>query len=496
MHTDGSRSATIQHHAGNGFTVRFSLAMVALAFALRWPTFVTRLFDPDEAAIGVQAMVVRSGGTLYRDIFDRKPPLPPLAYAASFALTDSHDVRPLRVLVTFALAAAAVLVGIDARRRHGTRAGWWAGVLMVFGAMALFPADAGAANYAHFALLPGTAAVLWSRRRGAGWAVAGGIALGLAVLCRQSWLLAVVPACWSAWRAGRWRSTVFMLAATVAVVLTTGVYAPFGGFWEWNVANSPGFVFAPAGLLVSTGRGAVSAAAFVGFHITAVGCLIVAWRRANPLRAAGRADRDLWLWLLFGLFAVAAGLRFFGHYWLQLLPPLVVLAAPVAAHAARRWRTWAIGGIIVPGALAFALLFVPGSFHHRPDPVDLANAIDARTSSTDRVFVWGSYPEVLLAAGRLPAGGLVHMDFVTGRSGGRNDPSATLADATPGALQILVSSLRAHPPALVLDTSTADGLGYERYPLGVAPQVAEFVAAGYTAVGVVDGVTIYAPNGP
>ena len=60
----------------------------------------TRLFDPDEAAIGVQAMVVRAGGTLYTDIFDRKPPLPPLLYAASFSLTDSTDIRLMRVLVT------------------------------------------------------------------------------------------------------------------------------------------------------------------------------------------------------------------------------------------------------------------------------------------------------------------------------------------------------------------------------------------------------------
>ena len=71
-----------------------------LAFVLRAPTFVTRLFDPDEAAIGVQAMVVRAGGTLYTDIYDRKPPLPPLLYAASFAVTDSTDIRPMRVLVT------------------------------------------------------------------------------------------------------------------------------------------------------------------------------------------------------------------------------------------------------------------------------------------------------------------------------------------------------------------------------------------------------------
>ncbi len=71
--------------------------VTALAVALRAPTFVSRLFDPDEAAIGVQGMVVRAGGTLYKDIYDRKPPLPPLLYAASFSLTDSTDVRPMRV---------------------------------------------------------------------------------------------------------------------------------------------------------------------------------------------------------------------------------------------------------------------------------------------------------------------------------------------------------------------------------------------------------------
>ena len=50
-----------------------------------------RLFDPDEAAIGVQGMVVRSGGTLYRDIFDRKPPLPPLALRG---LVRAHRLAP------------------------------------------------------------------------------------------------------------------------------------------------------------------------------------------------------------------------------------------------------------------------------------------------------------------------------------------------------------------------------------------------------------------
>ncbi len=96
-------------------------SLTMLAFALRAPTFVTRLFDPDEAAIGVQALVVRAGGTLYTDIYDRKPPLPPVLYAASFSLTNSTDVRLMRVVVTIVLAVSGVLVALECMRRWGPR---------------------------------------------------------------------------------------------------------------------------------------------------------------------------------------------------------------------------------------------------------------------------------------------------------------------------------------------------------------------------------------
>src|ERR1700704_6181334 len=104
--------------------------LTGLAFVLRAPTFVGRLFDPDEAAIGVQAMVVRAGGTLYTDIYDRKPPLPPLLYAASFSLTNSTDVRLMRLLVTITLAMSGILVALDCLRRWGPRHAWWGGTLM------------------------------------------------------------------------------------------------------------------------------------------------------------------------------------------------------------------------------------------------------------------------------------------------------------------------------------------------------------------------------
>src|SRR4026208_1213073 len=88
----------------NSFTLCAGLGTLSLL--LRSPTFVTRVCDPDEAAIGVQGMVVRAGGTLYTDIYDRKPPLPPLLYAASFSMTDSKDVRVIRAFATLILGRA------------------------------------------------------------------------------------------------------------------------------------------------------------------------------------------------------------------------------------------------------------------------------------------------------------------------------------------------------------------------------------------------------
>ena len=137
------------------------------------------------------------------------------------------------------------------------------------------------------------------------------------------------------------------------------------------------------------------------------------------------------------------------------------------------------------------MLFIPGSFHNRPDPALLASYVRSHTTTADRVFVWGSYPEVLLAANRMPAGALVHTDFVVGRSGGRDDPDKTLASAIPGALDIMMESLTEHPPQLILDTSTSPDLGYRRFPTTLLPDVDRFIHNGYQQVDIVDGVTIW-----
>lgn len=128
---------------------RRALGLLALSCViLRAPAlFSSRWFDPDEAAIALQGKVVAAGGQLYVDIADRKPPIPPLVYAAWFELTGSDDARGPRLLASLLLALAAVALTRELARTSGRAVGLWAGSLYVAGCFAFTPADGAAANF-------------------------------------------------------------------------------------------------------------------------------------------------------------------------------------------------------------------------------------------------------------------------------------------------------------------------------------------------------------
>lgn len=467
------------------------VGVVLLVAVVRLPSFTRQLFDPDEAAIAAQAISLRHGGTLYVDAIDRKPPLPPYLYSWMFHLTGNTDLRPIHVLAAFALVGAALVVACDARRRWGIAAGWWAAGLMVVGAVGFLPVNAQAANYAHFALFPGAVAVVACRRGTSPAALVGGVALGLAVLCRQTWAIGVIPGAVAVVLTGRRRDLALFAGALAATVAVVGLAMPFGAFWHWTFSSNGSFVLSGPALgptLTSLQR---NGSIFVEFHVLLV-CLLVAagWLRSRH-RPQWRVDVDLWLWLATACVAVTTGLRFFGHYWIQLIPPAVMLAAPVAARMQGRLRAVALAALVVPAVIAFALAFTPSSLRTLDNPQPFATYADSHSAPADPILVWGNFPEIYWAADRPPGGALVTSNFVTGLSGNRTPGPATLADATPGALVAFMSALRADPPTLVFDTSTADLNGYGDYPLATFPALASFVAGRYERATSIEGVTVY-----
>jgi hypothetical protein len=466
----------------------FTLIVVAGALVAHAPGLSRGLFDPDEAAIATMGMVVQRGGVLYRDVIDRKPPLAPLLYALSFIVTGSRHLEPLHVLAALELAGAALLVAYEVRRRAGTRASWWAAALMIAGAVALHPADAQAANYSHLALLPGCGAIVAARRGTARSAVLAGVLLGLAVLTRQTWIIGVAPAAVAAWLHGgrRISRAAALTAATALTVLSVAIIVPFGPFVHWTFSGNGSLLLGQVQHPVS--RGLQAFELFLFGHVAL--CVLVVCRRWK------REDLDLWLWLVAGLIAFVAGFRYFGHYWLQVLPPLCLLAAP-AINSCTNWTRVALAVLLLAPTIFFwqeAWTPIHGRSNIDVRAFALVAEVRKTTGPNDLVTVWGSFPEIYWLSGRAPGGALVISDFLVGRTAGRPDGPQRLNDATPGAAHDFLASLRAHPPKLFLDTSTGAVRKYQHYPTTLLPAVHTFLEQHYHPIALVDRVTVYQRN--
>jgi hypothetical protein len=334
-------------------------------------------------------------------------------------------------------------------------------------------------------VLPAVAAFVLGAR---GRVVAAAIALGVAGLCKQPYLLACAPLAWHVLRqpGGTMRRVGRLLtAAVVSAATVVAGLAPFGlhdalDWFSGRGDNYLGGSDAATVLIVS----AEQLAAFVGLTAGIVLLAAVAWRRRRP-------DADVLLWTASALAASAIGLRFILHYFDQVLPPLVALAAPALAVA--KGRTRVVAATLLAGAATWTMVtaIAPGLVHDLPDVDDVAAAVRERTIPGDRIFVWGQAPEIYWLSDRDPATRFPHVGFVTGVTPRRpgTDPYALAQRANTKAL---LDDLAAHPPALVVDAAIADVRGGDRYPLATSP-VAAFVQARYCETAVVDGIRLLSP---
>jgi 4-amino-4-deoxy-L-arabinose transferase-like glycosyltransferase len=465
------------------------LLFLALGAVLRAPTFSNRVFNADEAYLATQAQVLVDGGRLYVDTVDRKPPVVPYLYAATFELTGSGGLAPIRVLAVLAHALTALLLALEARRRLRWRyAAVFAGCAYLLAASAFLPADAQAANFEVFMLPIMTAAMLFGiRDRPA----AAGATLGVATLTKQTAAVVLLPLVYLAWRFRRGRAVV-ALAAAFAVPLVVAAVA-FGprAFTFWVFTGNGGYLDIRGVLGYTLALGARQTGWFLFGSAALVVLLPAAWRQR-------RVDRDLWLWLASGMVAVSLGLRFFPHYYLQLVPPLVLLAARGLDVLSGSRR---VAALIVVGALAVAATtyFVVPAFTQaetRDTRTALAVAayVDDHTSRDQRVLVWGQAPEVYWASGRRPATRFATTGFITGASGGRPPSRVGARYAVPGATDDFFSDLRRTPPVLIADMSTADQRHARYYPPARFPRFQRFLdRGGWHEVAVVDGVAILRP---
>jgi 4-amino-4-deoxy-L-arabinose transferase-like glycosyltransferase len=467
---------------------RLFLVLIALTVATRLPAFVVPVFNSDETFLATQAHVIQQGGQLYHDAIDRKPPIVPYLYAATFSFFDTTALWSVRIMAMLAVAITAFLLALEARRRYGGRAGWIAGLLCVGAMVAFMPQDGQAANFEVFMLPAMTASVLLARR---GRGFAAGAMVALATLAKQTGAATLLPVFYLIARR-RTRGGIAAVGAgfSIPLVLTAFAMGP-GQLIYWTVLGNGSYVGMKSFSTLVLTMVTVMTLLWVSCNLPIVWKLPAAWRDRRRVALDGLGDTDLWLWLLSAAVSVAVGLRFFGHYYIQLVPPVVLLSAGALARGARRWAN-----VTVAASLALAVAFTATGFFLRPGTPEpnyesVARYLSSVTGPDDPIFVWGSVPEIYWASDRRPATGFITSPFLTGNYAGRPPEESNAGADTQAAWDEFFKDFTAHPPKYFVDTSPAKVRGAQYYPIDKFPKLAKIVKRQYRYKVTIDDMVVY-----
>ncbi|HSB53821.1 MAG TPA: glycosyltransferase family 39 protein [Gemmatimonadales bacterium] len=463
-------------------TIRLPLGLFVFVILTRLPALLSPKALDDEQVYAVVAREMLHGGRPYLDAVERKPPLLFLLYEQILKLGD-HDWFALHlVAVLWTLATMAVLYLI-ARRLFDQTTGYWAAFLY-----ALFVAWA---DYRSLALngellmnLPAMAAVAvafaQSRSRWRPELLLSGALVALAFLLKQPAGI-VAPALGlylltPAYR--RERQLPAGYPVLHAGLLTIGFSTVFvlTGLWLWHDGILYQAVYwtvldhgVPRGPTTwPFWRGALLRGGF--FALSVLPLILATLESVHPGMRAKRIWRGLkaeYLGLLFllggSLIGVAAGGQFLYHYFLQLVPPLCLLAAPIFSEVWRQhlrpylalpsrpilgvWLGLLTGLFLVVDALGVATHDKPG---------EAAIYVRDHSNVSDRLFVWGQgdrFTGFYLDAERRPATRYIATYPLTGHIFGVWDPGVNTSHRiVAGAWDSLRVDFERHPPRFIINT--------------------------------------------
>ncbi len=328
------------------------LALVLLGVALFALPALSYPLGRDHGAFADVAQALLRGQTLYVGIWDQKPPLIYLLYAAVFSLFGANTAAIWSFDLGWTLLTCVALYLLGQQL-------YTAGA----GAVAAFAYGVSYYSYTYiylaqtdsFMILPLVVAIYCVVRgrgeQGWGWWLVAGVALAVAFWFKYTALFLLLPlgyellTCTLNWRQRGGKAIALVVGFIVACVPFI-VYLVVGGAWAEFVKtividqayDSYGF---NRGLLDALGQ---RVGGIIVFHIGlwALAMVALAQSLSQPSQSWREpvAHRLLWLWLLGAFIAMLLQHKFFPYHWLPMLAPLALLAAR-GAILALNWAGWA-----------------------------------------------------------------------------------------------------------------------------------------------------------
>jgi len=448
-----------------------ALGIILLTIVIRLPSLLHPRPIDSEAMYSVVANEIVDGGRPYADAVERKPPLLFWTYAAVFTVTGKFNWEALHMVALMwtlcAMAGLYVIGRLLFDRTTGLIAAFFYGVFQPFWSWKNLSFDA-----EMLMNLP----IIWA------WAIAfrrgssrfrpelfaAGALLGAAFLLKQPAAIAAVPLgiylLLPSYRASR--SLTRTNSIIQAAMLTAGFIATLGlvaiVLWKQDILHDA-FYWTIADHDVPHvfwHKGIVNTLTFLVACLPLVIGPVLACRDKDEVWAGNTAERTALLGLLAAsAIGAAAGARFYAHYYVQLIPPLALLAAP---YYGRLWSRvtrpthWFLQPTVIYAWLALTIIVF--SIRHwaglapQRVPSEAGEYLLTHCSPNDRVFVWGQSPEIYVDAQRRPACRYITTFPLTGYVFGGPIPGFdTRSRILPGAWTTLEQDFARHPPTYIVD---------------------------------------------
>ena len=497
--------------------------LVGAIVAIRAPSLAVPILNEDEALYAATAASMAEGAPPYRAGVESKPPGIFYLYEAGFAITGRYNMIGIHALTMLWVLGTALLVGAIAKRVR-PEAELPAALLYVAFTIVEEPAVMASQCELLYSLPLAAAAFLLikaitgteRRRAGEGLVralliVIAGVLCGLGTLIKPTAIsLPVAATGFLALR--RWlvggpdrvlvdlgRAALLWFGFALAWL---GAYAYFSSLGVWDDLIYWAFKWT-LGTYIPTGNGhSPWVARFLAGFCGWLGLASVLWVLAI-LGFKRRTKGDQIVWFLFAWTGCATALtflggRFFDHYFPAVIPPLAALGGLGYATLVRK-RLAILAAAVPVLACWLAVWNIHTVQHWFGEPIrhydGIADYIDAHSAPDDRVFVWGYFPPLYVAADRLAATRYTGCHYVTGYAAiglGRDLPPE-IEDklGVPDGFAILLRDLEHYRPVLLVDTAPADLHHWKRYPLSRYPILAQYVSDHYVREATVQDAVIY-----
>jgi 4-amino-4-deoxy-L-arabinose transferase-like glycosyltransferase len=505
--------------------------IVLFGFLLRSPYFFHVIQDFDEGCYAGIATVLMDGGYPYLHAVENKPPAIFYIYQLTFTLFGKYNMIAIHIVTFISTLLTGIILSFLAKKIGGAKSALFALLFYLSFTAALYPKMI-AANTEIFMALPYSlsALLLWyAVTKKKGWLYfSAGLVSGFSPLIKQVGGIQVIAV------------FVFLLLLPVLYGIKRSIPS-FLAFIQYSAGFClpiaiVAFVFHKLGILadwifwsitypnryISAGASSQSflsqiVAEFVPFVLATVILWILSFiwmkRSVKSLYDQKSMEGDpfslfIVLWFISGTLVTFLGKRMFGHYFIQIIPSLALMASlfvgklldEYSMRSRKIWRRVSVALTLVPGIVftGMAISFDASTDtwgEIKPDFRPAAEYIKSHTRPENKIFVWGWFTPLYVYSERTPATRFVNTHIHTGYLKGNDPNEADRADiawqVVPEAWPMLENDLNHNLPELIVDTSPGNYHDYGRYPIKNYPIMRAFIDRNCRFEKNIAGVDIY-----